>query len=186
MELNHKGTVTLKTPRLTLRRYRAGDGEAMYRNWASDPEVARFLSWSAHQSPAESEEIVGAWIETYESEETYHWGIEYEGELIGDLAVVLGNWKHGYAELGYSLGRAYWGRGIMTEAVKEVVRFLVREIGYHRVIIRHAVLNPASGRVAEKCGFTREGVLREHFLLKRTGEFLDIACWGILDREIPD
>ena len=185
MELNHKGTVTLQTPHLTLRRYRPGDGEAMFRNWASDPDVTRFLTWDTHRCPEESEEIISAWIDTYSSEETYHWGIEYEGDLIGDIAVVLGNWKHGYAELGYCLGRSHWGKGFMSEAVREVVRFLVREIGYHRVIIQHAVKNPASGRVAEKCGFTHEGIQREHFL-SRSGEFLDIGFWGILDRDIPE
>ena len=184
LTLKHTGTVTLKTPRLTLRRYRTEDAPAMYKNWASDPEVTRFLTWNAHKDPSETAAIVAAWVETYESEETYHWGIEYEGELIGDLAVVLANWKHGYAVLGYCLGRAYWGKGIMSEAVKAVTAFLIREVGYHRIIIRHAVKNPASGRVAEKCGFTREGVQREHFL-NRDGEFLDIAMWAILESELP-
>ena len=183
LELHHTGTQVISTERLILRPYRTGDGNAMYKNWASDPEVTRFLSWKTHQSPAESEDIIRTWIETYASEETYHWGIEYGGELIGDIAVVLANWKHGYFEIGYSLGRAFWSRGIMSEAVDAVVRHMFKTVGYHRAVIRHDAKNPASGRVAEKCGFTREGVAREQYLA-RDGSFRDLVCWGLLDREI--
>ena len=55
--MRHTGTITLETPRLILRRFAAGDAAAMYRNWASDPEVTRFLTWPPHESLAVSEHL---------------------------------------------------------------------------------------------------------------------------------
>ena len=70
----------------------------------------------------------------------------------------------------------------MTEAAKAVIRFLFEEVGCHRVVIRHAVKNPASGRVAQKCGLTYEGTHREAFK-NSNGDFLDIAEYAILKDE---
>ena len=49
--MQHKGTIQLETERLLLRPFREADGDAMYRNWASDPEVTKYLMWPAHSSP---------------------------------------------------------------------------------------------------------------------------------------
>ena len=75
-----------------------------------------------------------------------------------------------YAELGYCIGYAFWNN------------YLFSQVGVNRIGISHAVKNPASGRVAQKCGLTYEGTKREYFKT-RTGEFLDMAEYGILKRE---
>jgi len=80
------------------------------------------------------------------------------------------------------MGFDFWGKGIMTEAVKGVIGFLFEEVGMHRIAICHAMCNPASGKVAEKCGFTFEGTQRERFK-SRWGEYLDIKIWSILENE---
>ena len=71
---------------------------------------------------------------------------------------------------------------ITAEAAKAVINYLFFEVGVHRVEIHHATDNPASGRVAEKCGLTCEGVLRSRSKTG-TGEFKDIRVWGILREE---
>ena len=82
--LNHAGSPDLYTRRLHLRRYRSEDYMAMYENWTGDPEVAKYVNWGAHTSPAVTKELVSMWVEGYESPTVYRWGIEKDGELIGD------------------------------------------------------------------------------------------------------
>ena len=74
--LHHAGTSELYTQRLHLRPYRPGDETAMFRNWASDPEVTRFMTWEPHASPAVTKGLVDMWVEGYESPTVYRWGIE--------------------------------------------------------------------------------------------------------------
>ena len=108
--------------------------------------------------------------------------MEYGGELIGNISVVRISENSEWADLGYCMGHAYWNRGLMTEAAKAVIDFLFEAVGVHRVAISHAVKNPASGRVAQKCGLTFEGTSREFFKTS-TGEFLDISYYGIIRSE---
>lgn len=180
--LTHKGTQTIKTERLTLRRFSPDDADLAFKNWESDERVTKFLSWDPHQSPEETRKLFADWCEAYENPTTYNWAIEYEGQPVGSISVVSISSKHEYAELGYCIGFDFWGKGIMTEAVKGVMDFLFNEVGMHRIAICHAVENPASGRVAEKCGLKYEGTQRERFK-SRWGEFLDIKMWSILKHE---
>ena len=180
--LTHKGTQTIKTERLILRRFTPDDADLAFKNWESDERVTRFLSWNPHKSPEETRNLFTMWCEAYENPTTYNWAIEYEGQPVGSVSVVRISTNHEYAELGYCIGYDYWGIGIMTEAVKGVIGFLFDEVGMHRVAISHAVENIASGKVAEKCGLTCEGAQRERFK-SRWGEFLDIKTWSILRHE---
>ena len=176
--INHKGTVVIRTERLILRPFRLSDAEDMYHNWASDPEVPKYVSWDVHESPAFTRELLKSWISEYEKPDYYNWTLEYGGEVIGNAAVIPKD-KREAAELGYSLSRRFWNRGIMTEAVSAITDFLFGEIGYHRLCIRNIRENPASGRVAEKCGYTLE---REGFLAK-DGRFHDILSRSLLRDE---
>ena len=67
--LTHKGTQELSTERLTLRRFTAEDAPVMYRNWASDPEVTKFLTWPAHASVEVSEKVLADWLKNYARED---------------------------------------------------------------------------------------------------------------------
>ncbi|MBO4950054.1 MAG: GNAT family N-acetyltransferase [Clostridia bacterium] len=180
--LTHKGTQTIKTERLILRRFTVDDANLAFKNWESDERVTKYLSWDPHKSPEETRNLFAEWCEAYENPTTYNWAIEYEGQPIGSISVVKINSNHEYAELGYCMGFDFWGKGIMTEAVKGVIGFLFEEVGMHRVAICHASQNPASGKVAEKCGLTLEGTQRERFK-SRWGEYLDIKMWSILKNE---
>ena len=88
--MNHTGTHTLETERLILRRYRPEDAPAMFRNWASDPEVTRYLTWPTHASEDVTRAIITDWVARYEEPDVYHWGLELKTthEVIGDIAVV--------------------------------------------------------------------------------------------------
>lgn len=180
--LTHKGTVTLHTPRLTLRRFTPQDAQQMYDNWASDERVTRYLTWPPHDSPESTRALLEIWCAQYDKPEYYQWVIEADGQAVGSISVVEHNARSGWAELGYCLGHAFWGKGLMTEAVRAVCAYLFEEVGFHRLHIEHAVKNPASGAVARKCGFTLEGTRRECFL-SLSGEYLDISGYGMLRSE---
>ncbi|MCI8631922.1 MAG: GNAT family N-acetyltransferase [Lachnospiraceae bacterium] len=176
--ITHKGTQTLHTERLILRKFTVDDAQAMFENWASDERVTRYLTWCPHTSPESTKKLLDLWCAAYKPD-TYNWVLEYEGAPIGNISVVRINEKNEWAELGYCMGYAYWNKGLMPEAAKAVINFLFTEIGVNRIGISHAVKNPASGRVAQKCGLTLEGTKREYFKTA-DGEFLDISEYGIL------
>ena len=160
--MEHKGTVRLETERLILRRLVPEDAEAMYRNWASDPEVTRFLTWQPHGSPAVSEVFIRGKMAEYEDPDAYCWGIELKalGQVIGTISAVRLEEAVDAVELGYALGRLWWGQGLMPEAAGRVMRFFFEEVGVRRICAKHDVNNPKSGRVMQKLGMRREGTLR--------------------------
>ena len=160
--LTHKGTQTIETSRLILRRAIREDAEPMFRNWASDPEVTKFLTWPAHSSIAVSEMVIGSWLQEYEKDSYYQWMIELKeiGQPIGSISVVRQNDRVEEAEIGYCIGRQWWHKGIMTEALSAVIEYLFTEVGMNRVAARHDPNNPNSGGVMRKCGMKYEGTNR--------------------------
>lgn len=180
--ITQRGTQILHTKRLTLRKFVLGDAQAMFDTWANDERVTRFLTWCPHGSVEVTKQLLEMWCATYESLSTYNWVMEFEGKIIGNISVVKIDKKSEYADLGYCMGYDYWNKGLMTEAVKAVIDYLFEEVGVHRIGICHAVKNPASGKVAQKCGLTLEGTKRECHKAP-TGEFFDISDYGILQSE---
>ena len=93
-------------------------------------------------------------------------------EAIGGIGLVPGTDVHRFtAEMGYWLAEPFWGRGIMTRAVACMTAYAIGELKLHRVFAEPYTTNPASARVLEKAGFTREGVLRSN--VYKDGRVLD-------------
>lgn len=161
--MQHQGTKILETERLILRPFQAGDDEAMFRNWASDPTVTRYLTWPAHESIQVTQWVLNAWIGQYDQPGHYQWAIvlKASGEPVGSIAAVNVNDSAQWVEIGYCLGKNWWRQGIMSEALKRVMDFFFREVGVGRVQARHDPRNPGSGGVMRKCGMSFEGVLRQ-------------------------
>jgi RimJ/RimL family protein N-acetyltransferase len=87
--------------------------------------------------------------------------IDVDGDAVGSVGLVLGSdIERRSAEIGYWLGRAYWGRGIVSAAVAAVTDYAFRELDLLRVFAVPFVRNPASVRVLEKAGYQREGTMR--------------------------
>jgi RimJ/RimL family protein N-acetyltransferase len=99
------------------------------------------------------------------------------GELIG--AVGLGiRQRFDRAELGYWIGKPYWGRGYATEAATALMEYGFRELGLNRIFAVHFRRNPASGRVMQKLGMTQEGLFRQH--IKKWDRYEDEVIYGML------
>jgi len=160
--MNNKGTRTLETERLILRRFVVEDAQAMYDNWASDPEVTRFLTWPPHGSAQLTKQLLEDWVKQYENKAYYNWVIELKetGDVIGNISVVKLNEAVESGDMGYCMSRAFWGRGIMPEALKAVIKYLFEEVGLNRIAACHDVNNPKSGRVMDKAGMKLEGIWR--------------------------
>ena len=127
--------------------------------------------------------VIGSWLQEYEKESYYQWMIVLKelDEPIGSISVVRQNDRVEEAEIGYCIGRQWWHKGIMTEALSAVIEYLFTEVGMNRVAARHDPNNPYSGAVMRKCGMKYEGRLRQ---ADRNNQGVCDACYyGILASE---
>lgn len=182
--LTHKGTKTINTDRLILRKFRYDDADNMYKNWGSDNNVTKFLSWKPHTSVEETKGIIAKWIEEYKEDNVYDWVIELKelDEVIGGISIVHLDERNSSCEIGYCMSSKYWGRGIMTESLKAVINFLFSEVGFNRIEAKHDTKNIGSGKVMAKSGMKYEGTLRQ-VKLRNNIEFYDLAIYSILKSE---
>ena len=180
MTVKDLGTKRLETERLILRRFTLEDAEKMYENWAGDPEVTKFLTWPTHESAEISRQILKEWVAAYDNPEVYQWCIEEKesGAPVGSIAVVSRNEKAQSCEIGYCISRSRWHKGITTEALAEVMRYLFEEVGVLRLESRHDPKNPYSGEVMKKCGMHYEGT-RIRADWNNTG-ICDCALYGMV------
>ena len=185
--MQNKGTKRIETHRLVLRPFRAEDAPAMYRNWAHDSAVTEYLTWQPHASEQATAELLTQWEkQTAEDPSVYQWAIELKslGEPIGSISAMHVNEAVGSAELGWCIGKAWWGCGIMPEAGAGVIAYLFDEVGLNRIAARHDVRNPKSGRVMQKLGMTHEGVLRAADV--SNAGVGDLAIYSILRSEYAE
>ncbi len=172
----------LETDRLILRRFKIIDAEAMFRNWASDKEVTKYLTWPPHKDVEVSRAVLEDWIVRYSDDNYYNWAItlkENSDEPIGNIAVNQMREDTAVMHIGYCLGRKWWHAGIMTEALKAVLDFLLDTVGAERIESRHDPRNPNSGKVMLKCGMKYEGTLRRS---DRNNQGICDACYYALLR----
>ena len=160
--MNRTGTQIIETARLILRPFQAGDAEDMFSNWASDPEVTRYLTWPSHHSIEITRMLLDDWIPRYADGGYFNWAIVWKesGRVIGNISVVRLEEAIEAAEIGYCLSRSCWGNGLMPEALRAVMDYLFDTVGISRIYAGHDANNPNSGRVMTKAGMKQEGVLR--------------------------
>ncbi len=181
--MKHLGTKAMETERLILRPFTLKDAKYMYRNWASDPEVTKYLTWPPHGDAGVSEMVLSDWISHYGEENYYQWAIVPKdlGEPIGSIAAVQVNDTARWVEIGYCIGKNWWRRGYVTEALRALTAFFFEEVGVGRIQARHDPRNPNSGAVMGKCGMRYEGTLRS---ADRNNQGICDACiYGILREE---
>ena len=181
--MNRTGTRRIETHRLILRPFTPDDADDMFKNWASDPEVTRFLTWPCHSGVDVTRILLKEWISHYADGDYFNWVIEWKesGAAIGNISVVRLDENTEAAEIGYCMSRAYWGRGIMPEALRAVTDYLFDTVGLNRVWAKHDVNNPKSGRVMQKAGMKPEGIHRGAG--KNNQGICDCAIYAIVKRD---
>ena len=172
----------LTTPRLRLRKLTMRDAEDIYR-YSRDIEVARYVLWDAHRNIGDSRAYLRYMLRLYRGREPASWGIEWKqtGKVIGTIGFMWIQSDNSAAEVGYSLSRDFWNRGVMTEALKAVIAHGFSGMHLNRIEAQHETGNPASGAVMRKCGMTHEGTLRQRLYNK--GRYVDVELYAILKKE---
>ncbi len=181
--MNHKGTIRLETERLILRRFEAKDSEDMYYNVASDPMVNKFLTWPLHKCISDTILLLERWTEQYQDSERYRWAIELKeiGRVIGIIASPTVKNRTDTVDITYCIGSKWWGQGFVVEALKVIIDFFFEEVKVNRIEAGYDENNPSSGRVMEKIGMKKEGVIRQAG--RNNQGIFDIVQCSILRKE---
>lgn len=148
--------------------------------YSRDAEVAQHVLWSAQKNVGEARDYCRFMMRRYRADAPSSWGIEEKatGRLVGTIGYMDYSEDNASVELGYSLAHWLWNGGYMTEALSRVIAYTFDAMDVNRIEAQHELTNPASGRVMEKCGMRREGVLRQRLYNK--GHFVDVALYAIL------
>ncbi len=195
--MNHTGTVEIKTARLLLRQFTMEDVETAYQNYGSDPLVNQYISFAPCASLESTKGFLEMHVGQYENNpQFYGWAICLNGDtevptstnagspdtVIGSIGLFDVDEELGQAELGYSIGSKWWGKGYATEAAKAVIDHAFQAVGLHRICASHHVDNVASGNVLQKIGMTYEGTIRDG-QRNKDGTFSDLKLYGILETD---
>jgi RimJ/RimL family protein N-acetyltransferase len=170
----------METERLILRPIEEEDAPALH-PLINDPDVAHTLLTVPHPYP---EDKLVPWIrgskQALEKKERFEMTIilKETGLPIGMCGFCQVSWEYLNAEMGYWLGKPYWGRGYMTEAVRRLLVYGFEELGFERIYAQCFDLNPASVRVLEKAGLKHEGCARR--AVRKNGEFIDLLNYGMI------
>ena len=170
--------MSLETERLILRRWKDSDAEDLYK-YASDPDVGPIAGWPAHKNVKES---LGVIRYVFCGAEAYAVCLKQDNKPIGAIELKLnGNTdmteRDDECELGYWIGKPFWGQGLIPEAAKELIRHAFQDLGMRKVWCGYYDGNEKSRRVQEKCGFTYQWTTKDIYLPlmseKRTGH---VSC----------
>ncbi len=172
---------TLETERLILRPFDEGDLDDFHA-YSKDPDVGPHAGWPPHETTAQTKEVLirfmtedGVWAL---EEKTLH-------QVIGSVGLHRDERRDSSESIrmiGYALGKPWWGKGYMTEAVQRVLSHLFEERGLKLVTVYHFADNLRSQRVIEKCGFRYEGTLRMASR-RYDGKVLDDKSYSITKEE---
>lgn len=187
-KLNHKGTITIITERLLLRKVRIEDVEDIYNKLATDEKIIDFLSWNDNPSIEFTKKMVNDIIKEYDTKNaTYKWIIEElrTNKIIGMILVDSFNEERLVAELDYCISSDSRGKGYAPEALKKIIEYLIFEVGFFRIEAVHNLNNEASGKVMQKAGMKYEGTLRGRAIsLNSKGYPDDLKMYAIIKTDL--
>lgn len=167
------------------------DGPTALRPWRDDdldalvalcrePEIVRWTGVPADYGHTDGRAFLMTRYESIHAGASAPYAITEarDGPLLGSISLLRFAWRHRRGEVGYWLGAAARGQGHATRAVCLICRWGFQALGLERVDLLAAAANPASQRVAQRAGFTREAMLRSY--VQGHGERLDMVCFGLL------
>ena len=173
---------TLDASRLSLRWITAADTDAFYAIY-SNPEVMRYWSTPPLADSKAAANLIQKIHDDWKRRAILKWGIALrtDDQLIGSITLFNLDFNHRRSEIGYALGRRYWGNGYMHEALMAVLKYAFEVLDLHRIEADVDPRNAASIKTLERLGFQREGYLRERWQVN--GEIQDAFFYGLLRRE---
>jgi [ribosomal protein S5]-alanine N-acetyltransferase len=169
----------IETARLRLRPFRLQDVDDVL-VYATDPEWGRYLPVPQPYTQADAEKFIAGQV-LLDHEVHPAWAIDHTGAIIGGINLRF-RYDHQIGEMGYSVARSYWGRGLATEAARAVMEAaFTTYASLNRIRAMADARNLGSLSVLEKLGMVREGVLRQNSLVR--GEYIDEVWCGVLRPE---
>lgn len=178
---------TIETERLIIRGFKESD-LSDFNEYAKNPNVGPNAGWPAHKSLEESNKILHEYFMKEDNEDEVS-AIVYKetGKVIGSIGLEADEVRTAPDSwvLGYVLSEDYWGRGLMTEAVKAVLEYVFEDKGAEIVNVAHFDFNIRSKRVIEKCGFKYEGTLRR-FKKLFDGRIVNECFYSMLKSEYEE
>lgn len=176
----HIGTTTILTKRLKLRKLTFDDVQSVFSHLKSDERITDNLVSAAHTEIEQTRIMVEEIINQYDNPGFYDWGIELNesNELIGLIDLYDFDAEEPKCNVGYLLGFKWWNQGYGTEALAAVVDFAFNKINIKEISATHNTDNPASGRIMEKVGMTKERVVKD-MIKNAKGDSKDCAIYRI-------
>lgn len=169
----------IKTNRLILRALNEGDVDGPYFSWLNDPEIIKFNS---HGRFPQTKQSLLDYTRSANSQSKIVLAIvDLEQNIhIGNISLQNINWIDRNAEIAFLLGdKNYWGKGIMYEAGKAVIRHAFESLNLHRIYCGTSVKNAGMIRLADKLNFVKEGERTQ--ALYKNGEYIDILEFGLIN-----
>lgn len=163
------------------------DGLADMHEYSTKPEFYKFLEYDPFKTIEETDKYLEKLIKRSNSETGHYWFIKLKNEkkIIGTFGLLDIDVRKGSAEIGYGISPDYWGKGLFKEALMVVLRYLFVDLQYHRVWAKTQSNNIPSIQALEKCGFKREGTMRDYYLSTK-GERYDTTLLSILSDEFTE
>jgi ribosomal-protein-alanine N-acetyltransferase len=172
----------LETKRLNLVEMKMEDANALFK-MRSNPEFTKFLSADPYQEIEEAEKVIQKNLDAFQQKEAISWKIALKGKE--DLIGYIGFWRLDKAnfrgEVGFGLAKEERQKGLMTEALKEILNYGFKQLNFHTVMADTDPLNKASNTLLEKIGFKREAHIRENYYYN--GKFVDSYYFGLLNSD---
>lgn len=150
------GTKNLETSRLILRPFTNFDYEQVFKNYASDKEVTKFLSWEAHENVDITKAYIESIVASYSDLSVYNWAIVLKetNEVIGNISATKLFLNKNQLEIGYVLSKNYRNKGLMSEALRIVISFFIEEVKVNKILVDTDARNLASRKVALNANMT--------------------------------
>ncbi len=175
--------LNLETERLTLREFQEEDCQAV-QEYAADPEVVRYMPWGPNTAQ-DTLVFIRKAIAGRNDFPRLSFDLvlidRLDTRLIGACGIYVRNTGNKEGEIGYVLNRCFWNQGYVSEAAHRLVAFGFEELKLHRIYATCDPSNTGSYRVMEKIGMRKEGLLRDHKLMK--GRWRDSLIYSILENE---
>jgi RimJ/RimL family protein N-acetyltransferase len=186
MEPTHEKSVritpnqTWETPRLVARPAAVVDADVVFAEYASDPSIARYMTWKPHRSIDETIAFLRRCERVWTDGSAFPWSLwrKEDGAFVGLIEIRVGT---SAVDVGYALSRRWWRQGLMSEAVLSVVQWALAQSTIYRVWATCDVENIASARLLERVGMQREGILRRWLVHPNlSGAPRDALCYSIV------
>ena len=168
----------IETDRLILRKVTLKDVDDLFNNWASDVDTTKYLTFDTHKESSETEKIVRKML-ARENDGYFEWVVEVKSnhEVIGIISAKRTD-ENKCLEIGYSISSQYWNKGLVTEGLREVIRYLFNECNVNKIKAIISEDNIKSIKVASKCGLS--------FAEKLKGENQNLVVYSIIKNKYID